>query len=105
MKRTIKLILQGLSLAVAFVPALLAGFGRFGAMFTVGAHGFSRVPGIVGDYLRIAYYHLTLESCSLESRVSFGSFFAHPQARVGSGVYIGSYCILGRCVIGDRTQI
>jgi acetyltransferase-like isoleucine patch superfamily enzyme len=41
----------------------------------------------------------------LESRISFGSFFAHPQAQVGRGVYIGSYCILGCCSIGDRTQI
>lgn len=105
MKRTIKLVLQGLSLAIAFVPALLAGFGRFRALFTIGAHAYSQVPGIIGDYLRVAYYHLTLESCSLESRVSFGSFFAHPQARVGRGVYIGSYCVLGRCAIGDRTQI
>jgi virginiamycin A acetyltransferase len=105
MKRTLKLFLQGLSLAIAFVPALLAGFGRFGAMFTLGAHGFSRVPGIIGDYLRIAFYRLTLDRCSLESRISFGSFFAHPHAQVGVGVYIGSYCILGCCSIGDRTQI
>jgi acetyltransferase-like isoleucine patch superfamily enzyme len=105
MKRTVKLLVQGLSLAVAFVPALLAGFGRFHAMFTIGAHGFAQAPGIIGDYLRIAYYRLTLQRCSLESRISFGSFFAHPEAEVGHGVYIGSYCVLGRCVIGDRTQI
>ena len=27
------------------------------------------------------------------------------DATLGRGVYIGSYCILGRCSIGDRTQI
>jgi acetyltransferase-like isoleucine patch superfamily enzyme len=105
MKRTLKLFLQGVSLAMAFVPALIAGFGRFGATFTMGAHAYSYMPGIVGDYLRIAYYRLTLDRCSLESRISFGSFFARPQAQVGHGVYIGSYCILGCCTIGDRTQI
>lgn len=105
MKRTLKFLVQGLSLAVAFVPALLAGFGRFGATFTLGAHAFANLPGIIGDYLRIAYYRLTLDRCSLESRISFGSFFAHPRAEVGSGVYIGSYCVLGCCTIGHRTQI
>jgi hypothetical protein len=69
------------------------------------AQTFALVPGIVGDYLRIAYYRLTLEECALESRIQFGSFFAHPQAKIGQGVYIGSYCILGRTEIGDRTQI
>ena len=83
----------------------VAGFGRFPATFTMGAHAFSQVPGILGDYLRIAYYKLTLKQCSLYSRISFGSFFAHPDAKLGQGVYIGSYCILGRCSIGDRTQM
>jgi virginiamycin A acetyltransferase len=63
------------------------------------------VPGLPGDYMRIAYYRLTLDKCSLESRIQFGSFFAHPQATVARGVYIGSYCVLGRTSIGERTQI
>jgi acetyltransferase-like isoleucine patch superfamily enzyme len=105
MKRTTKLILQGISLVVAFPAALLAGFGRFATTFTIGAHAYAQVPGIIGDYLRIAYYRLTLNRCSLESRISFGSFFAHPKAEVSQGVYIGSYCVLGCCSIGERTQI
>ncbi len=48
---------------------------------------------------------MTLEHCPANSRISFGTFFAHPEARVGTSVYIGSYCILGRTHIGDRTQI
>lgn len=105
MKRAVKLVLQTISLAVVFPAALLTGFGRFETLFTIGAHAYSQVPGIVGDYLRIAFYRLTLESCSLESRISFGSFFAHPKAQVAPGVYIGSYCVLGCCTIGERTQI
>ena len=30
---------------------------------------------------------------------------AHPHSRIGSGVYIGPYSILGRCDIGARCQI
>ncbi len=105
MKRIIKLVLHGLFLAVALPTAALAGFGRFPSMFALGAQAAATVPGIVGDYFRIAFYKLTLKRCSLHSRVSFGSFFAHPDATLGQGVYIGSYCILGNCWIGDHTQI
>jgi acetyltransferase-like isoleucine patch superfamily enzyme len=62
-------------------------------------------PGILGDYLRIAFYKLTLAECSLSSRVSFGSFFAHREASLGANAYIGSYCIVGRAAIGERAQI
>jgi acetyltransferase-like isoleucine patch superfamily enzyme len=105
MKRILKTALHGLFLLLALPWAALAGFGRFGATFTIGAHAVASAPGVVGDYLRIAYYKLTLKQCSLYSRISFGSFFAHSDAVLGSGVYIGSYCILGSCSIGDRTQI
>jgi acetyltransferase-like isoleucine patch superfamily enzyme len=105
MKRIIKLVLHGLFLVVALPAAALAGFGRFPSMFALGAQAAATVPGIVGDYFRIAFYKLTLKRCSLYSRVSFGSFFAHSDATLGQGVYIGSYCILGNCWIGDRTQI
>ena len=102
---TVKALLHGIFLALAFPMAVLSGFGRSETVYLCFAQGCALVPGIVGDYLRIAYYKLTLLECALESRIQFGSFFAHPQARVGRGVYIGSYCVLGRTAIGDRTQI
>lgn len=105
MKRLLKGLLQALFVAFAFPCALLSGFGRMEGMFLWWAQCAALIPGLPGDYFRIAYYHLTLNACALESRIQFGSFFAHPQATVGRGVYIGSYCVLGRTSIGDRTQI
>jgi len=105
MKRVAKGCVNGLFLVIAFPLAAIAGFGRFGPTFSIGAHACATAPGILGDYLRIAYYKLTLERCSMDSRVSFGTFFAHPDVSLGQGVYIGAYCVLGRCQIGDRTQI
>lgn len=105
MKKILKAIAHAASLAIAFFPALLSGFGRVETLFALFAQAFAAAPGIPGDYLRIAYYKLTLDRCSLDSRIQFGSFFAHARARVGRGVYIGSYCILGETTIGDRTQI
>jgi acetyltransferase-like isoleucine patch superfamily enzyme len=101
----LKSALRALSLMVTLAPAAVSGFGRWPAAYTLFAHAFAMAPGIVGDYLRIAFYKLTLSDCSLCSRVSFGSFFPHADARLGPNVYIGSYCIIGKAVIGERTQI
>jgi acetyltransferase-like isoleucine patch superfamily enzyme len=37
--------------------------------------------------------------------IDFGSFFAHPTARVGRNVTIGAYCILGTVTIGDDVLV
>jgi acetyltransferase-like isoleucine patch superfamily enzyme len=105
MRKILKACVNGAFLAVAFPVATLSGFGRLKPVYTFFAHACATVPGGIGDYLRAAYYHLTLRQFALSSRISFGSFFAHTEARIGSGVYIGSYCILGRVVIGDGTLL
>jgi acetyltransferase-like isoleucine patch superfamily enzyme len=104
-KSLLKNAIRLLWLAIAFLPALLSGFGRFKPLYTFFSHACALGPGLAGDYLRTAFYHLTLTSFPMDSRVSFGSFFAHPGVQVGSGVYIGSYCVLGRTNIGAGTQI
>ena len=103
--RAVKWILRGAALLSMFLPAAASAFGAWETGYALFAQACAMVPGILGDYLRIAFYKLTLAECDLSSRVSFGSFFAHPQARLGAGVYIGCYCILGKTVIGARTQI
>jgi len=105
MKSALKSGITGLSLVFAFLPALLSAFGRIRILFTIGAQMVAQVPGIPGDYLRVAYYRMTLRACSLNSRISFGTFFSNPDAEVAPGVYIGAYSILGRVRIGEGTQI
>lgn len=104
-KRVAKLVLRGVSLSIVFLPAAMSAFGRWKRLYTLFAHSYAIIPGVIGDYLRVAFYMLTLEECFLSSRISFGTFFAHPDATIGPNVYIGSYCILGKCKIGARTQI
>jgi acetyltransferase-like isoleucine patch superfamily enzyme len=101
----VKQIVQGIAFLFVIPFALVCGFGRLRILYTIFAHWCAMTPGIPGDYLRIAFYKLTLEECALDSRISFGSFFAHPEVRLASRVYIGSYCVLGRVRIGARTQI
>lgn len=105
LKRIFKIAVQGASLAAVWPVAALSAFGRWETPFSLFATSFALAPGILGDYLRIAFYRLTLAECSLSSRIQFGSFFAHPEAKLGPHVYIGSYCLLGKAVIGERTQI
>lgn len=105
LRKLIKTCLYGISQAAAFPFAAASGFGRAKPIYTFFSHCFAMAPGAVGDYLRGGYYSLSLREFSMTSRVSFGSFFAHPEARIGSNVYIGSYCILGKVVVGRGTQV
>lgn len=105
MKRALKSLGRLAASVVAFPLGLLSGFGRVKALYQMGAQMVTLLPGTPGDYVRTGYYRWTLQSFGPDSRIQFGSYFAHPEARVGDGVYIGSYCILGRTEIGDRTQI
>jgi acetyltransferase-like isoleucine patch superfamily enzyme len=105
MRRAIKKCLDLVFLALALPLALLSGFGRIKPVYTFFAQACAALPGGIGDYFRVAYYHLTLAECAMSTRISFGSFFAHPEARVGSRVYVGSYCILGKTSIGEGAQL
>jgi len=59
----------------------------------------------MGSYLRVAYYCMTLKRCTSKGYIGFGSFFAHPEAELGVGYYIGAYTIIGMAKIGDHATI
>ncbi|MGC2107940.1 MAG: hypothetical protein WA655_00390 [Candidatus Korobacteraceae bacterium] len=104
-RKVLKNCVNGLFLAVAWPIAALSAFGRIKPIYTFFAQACATAPGGIGDRLRVAYYCLTLAECHMSSRISFGTFFAHPEARVGDRVYIGSYCIMGKASIGSGTQV
>lgn len=105
MKNLVKCAANAVFFLLTSPAALLAGFGRWAPGFTFFAHAFAFVPGVIGEYARRAYYAMTLSSCSTRTCISFGTFFAHREATVEDGVYIGAYCILGRTHVGANTQI
>ena len=105
MKEALKLLARCIAVAVMLPSAILCGFGRISFMFTIFAHACAQSPGILGDYIRSAFYWMCLRDFSIDARISFGTFFAHREASVGSKAYVGSYCVLGRARIGARTQI
>lgn len=104
-KTFLKALFLGISMLLAFPAALLSGFGRIRGVYRFFAQTHALIPGLPGDYLRAGYYRWTLKEFGENSRIEFASYFAHPEARVGRNVYIGSMNILGRAEIGDGCQI
>jgi len=105
LRRAIKRCAQGIAIVFAAPLALLSGFGRFRSLFLLGAHTFAVTPGVPGVYLRAAFYWMTLRRSELDVYLHFGAFFSHPEVELGKDVSIGPYTMIGRAVIGERTQI
>ena len=75
------------------------------SVFEFSAKILSLIPSKLGQYLRASFYAQTLAEFTYDVSVGFCSFFAHPTARVGRGVTIGSFTILGTVVIEDNVII
>ncbi len=89
--------------AAVFPAALITGFGRWQTGFEFFAQHFAGFSGIIGSYLRVAYYRLTLEKVGHDCHIAIGSFFASRRSSMGSRVGIGAYCVLGQVSLGDGT--
>lgn len=102
--------LAGTLATVAVLPAcgvyralaLLLGESR---VFPGWSQGFSLVPGLLGVYIRRAFYRHVLARCSSDCCVSFGTVFSHSTAVVGRRVYVGVGCGLGDVELGDDVLI
>jgi acetyltransferase-like isoleucine patch superfamily enzyme len=105
MRQLLKRMAGGMFLVLAFPCAAASGFGRQPDIFSFFAHLCALVPGLVGDYVRLAYYRMTLRSCARECRIGFGAFFAHPQATLGHRASVGPYCVIGYATIGEGTML
>jgi acetyltransferase-like isoleucine patch superfamily enzyme len=75
------------------------------ALFESSAKLLSLLPGKIGQYVRAAFYKMTLTECHCDLAVGFGSFFAQPDVKAGRGVGMGSYTIVGSSVLGDGVLI
>lgn len=55
----------------------------------------SLLPGLTGEYLRRAFYQLTLARCGQDVCITFGTVISHPTASLGDRAYVGAFCVLG----------
>lgn len=105
MKRLLQRIVFITCLVFVSPLSFLYKITRSRELFAGQAQLLALVPGKIGSYLRVAYYCMTLERCSPHGYIGFGSFFAHPEAELGEGYYIGAYNIIGMAKIGDHATI
>ncbi|MCI0432995.1 MAG: acyltransferase [Gemmatimonadetes bacterium] len=62
-------------------------------------------PGYTGVYVRRAFYRRTLDSCSANCYIGFGTLLVTPHITIGHHVYIGARCMIAHSVIGDDVLI
>jgi len=63
------------------------------------------IPGLVGTYLRGAYYYGSLDKCSWQVHIGFGTVFTNREARLGTSISMGAYCVIGHARIGDHVMM
>lgn len=76
-------------------PKAFPGWSQFYSLF----------PGLLGVYLRQAFYGWVLPSLGKDACISFGTVFSHPTARIGQKVYVGVGCLLGDATLEDDVLI
>jgi len=103
LRRAAKSLASLMFRAAVFPAAFVTGFGRWREAYTFFAHHFAGYSGMLGSYLRIAYYQFTLEQVGADCHMALGSFFASPHSSMGNRVGIGAYCVLGQVSLGDGT--
>ncbi len=88
------------------VPVLLSARWDSGdKVFQFGSHVMSIFPGIPGEYLRRAFYWVTLGGEWPGPTVLFGTIFAQRDTHIGREVYIGAFCNIGSCTIENDVLI
>jgi acetyltransferase-like isoleucine patch superfamily enzyme len=99
MKSVLKGIANFVALGLVFPLFMLywAFKTLFGAdkVFQGWSQAVSLWPGLIGVYLRRAFYRCVLRECGPGSWIGFGTIISHSTARIGTKVYVGPFCSLG----------
>jgi acetyltransferase-like isoleucine patch superfamily enzyme len=74
-------------------------------LFTFWTHSVALIPGFLGILLRRGFYSLTLDGCSLNVNIGFGTIFSHRAVVIGDHVSIGNYAVIGSARIGKGCEI
>ena len=81
------------------------GPGRADGVFQAYSQAVSMVPGLGGEYLRRAFFALSLPRCGEDFTVGFGTVFSKQGVEAGDRVYVGMHCTIGHVELGDHVTI
>jgi virginiamycin A acetyltransferase len=59
----------------------------------------SLIPGVLGQYLRVAFLRRVLAHCDPSATVEFGVLFSQAGTRIGRNAYLGPRCMIGLATI------
>jgi virginiamycin A acetyltransferase len=108
-RRALKAFVFSLAVVVVspfiFISWLESVRTRSEAFFLTFAQLLAFMPGPVGVKLRGAFYWATLEDCSWETSIGFGSVFTHRGAVLAANVSMGSYCVIGHVNLGSGVMM
>jgi hypothetical protein len=71
----------------------------------------SLLPSLLGTYLRVAFYRLTMTHCDQEVVIGFATLFSQQDSEIYRGAYIGPQCNIGKskiernCLLGSGVHI
>ncbi len=105
LKELIKSTVRGLAI-LAISPLLISHYlssvlGDADRSLESHSQLLSLLPGITGNYLRLAFYRFALEQCDPTATICFGTLFSKTGARLGKHVYVGPHCMLGLVTLED----
>lgn len=109
MKNLVKKLCDLLALILVLPAALFYWIGVIAVgrdrVFPGWSQSFSLVPGIIGSYLRRAFYRIILPRCGEGAWISFGTVFSHSTVSIGRHVYVGVYCCIGDVTLEDDVLV
>jgi acetyltransferase-like isoleucine patch superfamily enzyme len=80
-------------------------YRRRNSTFLTTSRLLAMVPGEIGVWLRFQWYKRTLAACGNNLYVDWMAVFKTPKTRVGSNVFIGTFCWIGWANIGDEVML
>ena len=108
MRVILKRTLNRIALVLVAIPALTCRLfhdGSGGGVFAFWVQIFALLPGVPGMFLRRAFYRWVLDGCPEDVTIEFGAIINRPGTVLESGVYIGSFALVGWCRIGEGTLV
>jgi acetyltransferase-like isoleucine patch superfamily enzyme len=103
-RRAVKALAFGIAALIVspliFMTWLESVLGKGEGVFLTCAQLVANLPGPPGAKLRGAFYWASLERCSWETHIGYGSLFTHRGATLAPHVSMGAYCVIGHAQLG-----